>query len=94
MRWYLIYICFIVYNILRSFVIKQETILKVAWTGLWEKTAVNDAKLLRMTSTVSPVVTVVMMSVTMFMDAKYYYLVFGLDVDFILICIYLQIHFV
>lgn len=69
------YICFTVYNILRSSVIKQETILKVAWTGLWEKTVVNDAKLVhvRMAPIVSPYVTVVMMSVTMYMDANVYY---------------------
>lgn len=45
----------------------------LTWTGLWEKTVVNDAKLLRMALTVSRYVTVVMMSVNMYMNANVYY---------------------
>lgn len=48
---------------------KQDIFQKVVWTGSREKTVVNDAQLLRMESTVSPYVTVVMTNVTMYMDA-------------------------
>lgn len=72
-------------------VTKRDSFLKVAWTGSREKIVVNNVQRLRMASTVSHYVAVVMTNVTMYMDAYVHYQVISLsgllsfDLDIIII---------
>lgn len=74
-------------------VTKRDSFLKVAWTGSREKIVVNNVQRLRMASTVSHYVAVVMTNVTMCVDAYVHYQVIFVSDCWRLILIYIDFIF-